>query len=386
MALALGCGGDPVAPVDNSAVAPPPPQAPRPLAVGRMVATRAAFDLIASAEGAVLVWGVPQTEGGGVRALALDAYGGVRGHEVVVVAEGLSASASADDDPGHVEDVAAAAAGARTAIAWIVRRGARSRAQATISSAGIEGFAPPRDLGATVSGPLDGSARGRIAVWALPDGSAVVAHQLEPGHCMGRAGTCARFSRSHLGGNPVRGDEPLEVFDPCEPLLVGGVVRGAAWFHGICHGGAQPATTLYAIDPTSAPLASAPDVLAGCAPIGIAPGPSGAVAVARCPEGISAQEVGPRGDVLATVRPARARAWCESGRPILELASKGGAIRLPLSEPISRLEALLDESLAPPGARAVWTGEALLVAAIANREVTLRRFQCELSRLVRTYR
>jgi hypothetical protein len=386
LALAVGCGGG----GDSASSAPSatpavPARPPRLLAAGRPVSTRAAFDLIATGEGAVLVWGVPTTDGGGVRALALDPHGGARGHEVVVVSEAQRADPQRDDGPGQVEDVAATVAGARIAVGWIVRHAARARVQATISSFGLEGFAPPRDLGPTVRGLIDGSARGRIAAWTWYDGSAVIAHQLEPAACTARAGTCARFVRVRLDGEPARADDPLEVSDPCESALVGGLVRGTATFHAICHGGSNPVTTLYAIDPAGSPLASAVEILAGCVPTGLAPGPTGAVVVGRCPEGLGAHQIGPRGEGIAALRRAMPRAICEEGRPVLELVADDGTIRFPLSEPISRLEAMLPEDVAPSGARAVWTGEVLLVAGVTAREVTLRRFECELGRLVRSY-
>jgi hypothetical protein len=47
---------------------------------------------------------------------------------------------------------------------------------------------------------------------------------------------------------------------------------------------------------------------------------------------------------------------------------------LTLDAPQSRLEALLPEAIAPVGARAVWTGEALLVAVPDGSDLLLRRF------------
>jgi hypothetical protein len=380
LALALAaCSGGPAAsaPTPTPEPAPAAPPRPAPLVAGRLVSTRAAFDLVATGDGAVLAWGAPLEDGGGVRAIAMDGLGVGRGDEVIV--------APAEADPSSADEVAATSASSRVAIAWIVRRGMSPRAQATVSSSGVDGFAPVADLGPSVALGIDGAGRGRVVAWAMPDGTPVVGHRLEPGPCRASGGTCARFRRSRLDGRSARGDDPMEVADPCEPLLVGAISHGQAWFHGICHGGDRPATTLYAIDPAGAPLASAPEVLAGCTPLGIAPGVTGALGVARCGDGLAMQEIGPRGDVVVDLRNATSEAICENGRPVIAIRGEGGTLRVPLAESMSRIEALLPEDVAPPGSRAVWTGEAVLVATIVSREVALRRYQCELQRLVRSY-
>ena len=86
------------------------------------------------------------------------------------------------------------------------------------------------------------------------------------------------------------------------------------------------------------------------------------------------------GAVHAAVRSVR----CEQGRPIIEIGGAGGPLRVPLTESASRLESLLPDSMAPTGARAVWTGDAVLIAIPSGRDVGLRRYQCELDRMVRS--
>ena len=215
-------------------------------------------------------------------------------------------------------------------------------------------------------------------------------HRLLPARCESSNGECARFSLRTLGlgddGVEARDAMINEVRDPCEPLIVGGLARGTAFFYGACHVVAgQPSTTLYAIDPGGAgALASAPDVLASCAPIGIVPGGTGAIAVGRCGEAVGAREVGPRGDIVAGVHQGELRAHCELGRPVLEVRGGQSGVRVALAESASRIEALLPGEIAPPGARAVWTGDAVLVATPMGRDVALRRYECEADALVRT--
>lgn len=385
----IGCGEDtPTAPV--AAPLPPPPPL-TPVLAARPVATRAAFDLVALPDGAALAWGVPLQEGGGVRVVALDPLGAARGHDVVVARHGMAASVAAEQDPGQVEEIALAAAGMRVAIGWIARSGSILHAQATIASAGVSGFAPVRDLGAAPQGSVALSTRGRLAAWGTNDGTAMIAHRLPSGRCVASAGECARFGIASLGGDgDGRASHVNEVASPCEPLLVGGLARAPAWFYGTCHeselaGG--PATTLYAIDPGGGgegALASAPDVLTGCTPIGIAPSASGAIAVGRCPEGPRVQEMSSRGDLLRSVHAAVLSVRCDAGRPVIEVGGAGGPLSVPLTESASRLESLLPESMAPAGARAAWTGDALLIAVPSGRDVALRRYQCELDRMVRS--
>lgn len=373
-----GCGEEPP---PSPPPPPPPPPPPAPIVAPRAVSSRASFDLVVLPEGAALAWGAPPDEGGGVRAIALGPLGAALGPEAVVARA---------EEGGSIDEVAAAPAGMRLAVAWVARVGSSLRANASIASAAVERFAPARELGATVPGAHDRSTRGRVAAWGRPDGAATVAHRMPPAACEASTGQCARFSLHTLGvgddGVEARDAHVNEVREPCEPLIVGGLARGTAFFYGACHlvSGA-PATTLYAIDPGGGgALASAPDVLEGCVPLGVAPGASGAVAVGRCGESIGAREVGPRGDLLAGVMQGERSARCEHGRPVLEVRGAQGAVRVALTDSVSRIEALLPDAIAPAGARAVWTGDAVLVASASGRDVTVRRYECEGDALVRT--
>lgn len=396
LALACACGGRTDEPSAPATPLPPPPPPPGPILAARPVATRAAFDLVALPDGAALAWAVPLTEGGGVRVVALDPLGAARGHEVVVARHGMAASAAAEQDPGQIEEIALAAAGMRVAIGWVARSGAILRAQATIASAGVDGFAPVRDLGAAPVGAIDLSTRGRLAAWGTRDGAAMIAHRMPSASCTASRGECARFGIARLGDDGGGGDGSSrashvnEVSAPCDPLIVGGLARGEAWFYGTCHvseAAGGPATTLFAIDPGTegeGALASAPDVLTGCEPLGIAPGARGAIAVGRCPEGPRVQEMNARGELVGAVHAAVRSVRCAEGRPVIEVGGPGGPLRVPLTESASRLESLLPEAMAPAGARAVWTGDAMLIAIPSGRDVGLRRYQCELDRMVRS--
>jgi hypothetical protein len=63
---------------------------------------------------------------------------------------------------------------------------------------------------------------------------------------------------------------------------------------------------------------------------------------------------------------------CVDGRPELRL----GAFSEALGSPRPRLAPLLPAALAAASDRAVWTGEALLVARASNGEAVIRRHVC----------
>lgn len=367
-------------------LAPPPRRPTLPIVAGRSIATRVAFDLAALADGAVLAWGIPVDRGGGIDAITLDPWGRPRGEEIVITRGGLAAARGTDEGPTLVEDLVLTTAGARVGVAWIVRRGASLTAQATISSAGLEGFAPTRDLGASIAIPLDAPSRGRLAAYVAPEGAAMVAYRAPPARCQASTGTCAIVRAARLDGEAPPGRVgPSEILSPCEPLIVGAIGTADAFFQGTCHLDAerQPATMVISLYPAIS-LATPLDVAPGCTPIGMAPGPSGAIAISRCADGIAATQIDRMGQVAGSVHGAALSARCRDGRPVIEIRGTGAPLAMTLTEPVSRIEALLPESVAPAGSRAVWTGEAILLAMPVAGEVRVHRYECELAELVRT--
>ena len=141
---------------------------------------------------------------------------------------------------------------------------------------------------------------------------------------------------------------------------------------------ASSALTIFSIRPSPA-YAMAREVFAGCTPLGAARFAGDAAFVASC-EGerriaridresgeLSVESLEPRGLV------------CGAAGASLRL----GAGWLRPSEPLGGLELLLGEDLAPPGARAIWTGEALLVARwAADGTLALARHACRGAALV----
>jgi hypothetical protein len=348
MAL-IACDGDP--PV----IRPEPPPRSVVIAEPRAISDAAAFALVPTGEGALLVWGARD----GVRAIPLGPLGEPAGAELEL-----------DEEERAITEIDATASGRRVAVAWVVDDGAEAAVEATYSLDGGRSFAAPEPLGPTVRG-----SSGRLDMAAHEDGSLVLYHRIPEGPCVASQGTCARFTRTGVGGDPsrgMRGTEPLEVQRPCDPLVSGALWHDGTWYHAVCHADREPSTLVYAIRPAisyAAPI----DLPAGCTPLGIAPLDTGVAAVTRCAGRTSATHLDAMGRPLARFDPAEPSVVCEAGRPSITLGERAS---LRLDGAREDLEALLPDAIAPASARAVWTGEALVVAAHAQGEVSLRRYRC----------
>lgn len=376
----------------------PPPPPPAPILSPRAVSTRAAFDLVAGASGTFFAWGVPQRDGGGVRVQELGPGGAARGAEAEVARQSAAAPGAAEDAPVQVLELSMAMGGGHLGVAWTTVSGGAILTEA-VFAASPGAFGRPTQLGESETGV---AGRGNILVSAMSDGSLYVAHRLTRGACRASTGDCTRFARTRLPeGGTARGDDPSEVASPCLPLLPGAVAAesgdGETWFYGICHLGpatptpgaapeSTPATTVYAIDPASS-YAAAAEALVGCVPVAMARSETGAVLRGRCGDDEAIANVDAQGRVTHEIRHAVVGARCEGGRPVIEVrdgdAGAPALLTHRLTGSESRLEAWLPANIAPDGSRAVWTGEALLVAAPIgaedSRDVAIRRFECEAS-------
>jgi hypothetical protein len=331
-----------------------------------------------------------------VKLVLLDAFGSPRGGERVLFARASGVTSDA-------VEVAAAGAAGRIGIAWVSRAGDRLEAMATHGSATGEAFAPPESLGAVDAIALEpGRARGLLAAAAAADGNVGILHRREEEQCPSGESSegerCVGFSMHRLGGSPGgsgRSGVGLIAPSPCDRGVVGYVWSAGVWYYGVCtmRGGRQ-ATTVYAIQPDPE-YAHAERVLDGCEPLAIAAVDRGAVITGRCGEArgagarIAAVELLEAAQRRRDLHATRGAILCEDGHPAVMRTGDGAPIARVLSGPSSGLEAFLPEELAPAGARAVWTGDALLVAhpvageGVATR-VVLGRYQCVGSGLVRT--
>jgi len=393
LALA-GCSDPPPA----REVTRPPPQPPVPIAAPRNVASPLAFDLVHTPAGAVLAWGTPSRNGGGLRALALDPLGTPRGTEVDVVRSGEARSGSVEEAPAQIEELTLAASGSRVGLAWVLG-GRTPTGRGTFATREGEGLRPPWTLGRTVSlVPGSRATRGRVAISTREDGALVVMHRLEDARCseavVAETGagdaTCGRIARAELDAlvAAMTPDPPMEVPSPCAALLPGAVTTAGTWFYGICHTGTgapgmSPVTTVYAIRP-SISYAAANETLPGCLPEALVPLAEGAAVVGACEGARRISILDATGREAAVIPAATTDVLCEGGRPVIVVTGEATPRRIPLLAAVSRIEAFLPERLAPRHSRAVWTGTSLLVAAPLESEVSLRRYECRDLGLTRT--
>jgi len=357
---------------------PVPPARPA-LFAPRDLFAAAAFAIAPVEDGVLLVWGEPRAGDPGVRAALLSPLGEPRADDFRL----------SDDLPIELDAVAE---GARAAAAWVAQPstpGLELRAVAALGAGSH--FGPARDFGLVE--PLAAPLRGRIALSNGADGAFYLSHRAPSAPCALVEGTCARVRRDRVDtAASVRGDDPLEVPGPCEPLVVGSVRVDGTWFSALCHeerdasGQLAPRATVYAIRPAIA-LAAANQVLVGCRPRALAPTAGGAALVADCPEGRSVAWQDELGRPLGEIRGADFEVAC-AGRPVLRAVGEAEMLEVPLTAAVGRIEGLLPAALALDHARAVWSGAAILVAtprrSVDGLELVLDRYACEDGRLERT--
>jgi hypothetical protein len=383
-ACLAGCKGDPPPPPPP---APPPPPPPAILAP-RQVTTDAAFDLIATAQGAALVWAPPAVHGGGIRLVRLNAIGGAFGEEAVVHREKTSRSGESLG-PSLAIEVSAAAGGGRVVVAWLQRDPMELRIKATHGLSSALEFAPVADWGKTEA-VVDARQRSVVAAAAAPDGTMSVLYRSLNSKCKNDAGAeidCASMHVRRVGTPDFeRENRPLlEVPAPCDQPIVGHLWSEGTWYYGICSKDAKgPVTTLYAIQ-FEPEYALAENILPGRVPFGIAPGGGGAMAVGWSGDSRDSVRFADSGRKRTEVSRMDMSAVCVDGRPALVAkVGDGSTFTLPLTEPSSRIEALLPADIIDQRARAVWTGKAILVAYPSSGEVALRRYECVAGNLERT--
>jgi hypothetical protein len=355
----------------------------------------AAFDLALRPGGAWLIHGVPRDPdaegegdgpGGGLRAVPLDPRGAPDGPPVALSRE------------GHVVEVAAASAGGQLVVGWIAAApggGARDpgagppeapggapgageagplphRVYATGGARGT--FGPPRDLGPTAAPPTPGRRGGLALAFAPGRRGPTLYHRGPPTSCSagrppGAAPDCIGILRRRLSpsGTPEADQErdgvDLALPAPCAVTLPGLVRIGSSWFYGLCDAaGGDPETALYAIQ-LEPRYARADPVLRGCQPVDLLSLGGLALLGGDCPEASPGMrtwvEARPGGDPARPLGQSRTEMRCHAGRPVLGLPGVGRS--LALAEPREGIGALVPGASRSDG-RAVWTGEAILVA------------------------
>ena len=213
----------------------------------------------------------------------------------------------------------------------------------------------------------------------MHDGGFALFHRREDGPCEeGGSSLCARFGVHHAGSTPERQGGGLAIPTPCHAPIVGFASTGGLWYQAVCalEGGA-PRSTVFGLqfDPQ---YAHAEHVLAGCAPRAMAQINDGVLLASDCEGGTGAYIEDAGRTVIAL-----------PGAPQLECTDEGvewrwGSMSQPLRAPRAQIEGMLPTVILSRHARAVWTGESLLIAEALGDELSLRRFECDDGRFRRT--
>lgn len=332
------------------------------------VASAGAFDLVLSPGGPVLIWAPPRAAaGGGVVLHELDAFGEPVGPLRRVAAR-------------DAEVVELAAAPAQDGIG-VVFRETDARVSRTLALLAPSRGAPPAPQVLSTAPADPSTGRGQIAISAMGQGRVRLLHPSGAAPCAGTdAGPCVGFGFHELGpGARISPDRPwLSVPTPCPEGAASVAGLDGRFFYAVCSWRTDaPSTMAYAID-VDTYYARADEVLRDCIPLGMI--------------AIDHQTVLLGADCGVTRRAARLMLDMKPPAefPLADLALSchgetatitAAGWELPLSDARAELEAILPDTIAPVGARALWTGSALLVAQRMSGELELRRYTCAGGRL-----
>jgi hypothetical protein len=114
------------------------------------------------------------------------------------------------------------------------------------------------------------------------------------------------------------------------------------------------------------------EAFTGCTPLGAARFGGQAAFVATCGEFRRLALVDARTGELGVQDGDERGLICREGSALVRF----GSTWLRLVDPLGRLELLLSDDLSPPGSRAVWTGQALVVARAVDTMLVLARYGC----------
>ena len=331
------------------------------------------FDLVTTESGAALVFA-----SGGSAQLSLTLYdpaGAVRRSEPV-----LTTPTDAGVSGASIGEVAAVAHGGELAVAWIEEDGANVRSRALVRSITDSGSsASVIEIGPVF--PPVSRPRGNVAITSTSEASAprfLVLARGQKTDCIEKTeNDCVAFEFHRLeNGHTARQSLPLTVPLPCDQNSVSFAVAGSRWYYGVCsRATGKPITTLFSIQ-TDPEYARADRILEGCLPLGALAQGGDLLVVGDC----GGERRGVRmhgGNVESSeLRVDRTDALCDSGRPLLRQLGPNG-LKLSLDGPRDRLEGFLPPSFAPANARAIWTGQTLLVATPQNGSITLKGYQCD---------
>ena len=330
----------------------------------RVPATATAFDLAAFEGGATLAWAAPHARGGGIWLLGFDARGAARG----------AARRSAQTDAGgEVIELATVGVGRRTGLAWVESSPTESRTRALLLLA--DEASPPEPTTIATGIPVTAASRTHLAVAASAQARMRVLYADAPTACVDRAsGPCIGYGFRELGeGARPLGGQWLAVPQPCARGVPSLTVRADRLYYAVCSTSQGVATTVaYSIN-VQTEYARADEVLRGCDPLALLALKDGALLVGDCNGTRRGVELTLAAQPAVERELSEREVACSAGQPVL----RAGGFELALEGARDRLESLLPDALAPPGARAVWTGRALLIAHPSPDGLELVALACE---------
>jgi hypothetical protein len=355
----LGCSRR----VDDAAPAEPPVATPR----YRELASSTAFELAPAPTGALLAW--------------------VRRGDARVQLEWLDGSARLQGRPRPapgpsvglgVADLVAVATDSGVALAWseASEAGGASARAAWVSA---DGAAQTHELGAASRAVVP--SRGGLALAARGDGALVFARGADVACVDASDEACVAFNFFQLSAAGIApAGIPLSVPSPCDSQAaqLNLEYRGAgsppgAFDYAVCSNvRGSSSLTIFSIR-TSPAYAMSREAFTGCTPLGAARFGGQAAFVAACGKYRRLAMADARTGELDVQEGEERGLICRGGAALVRF----GSTWLRLVEPLGRLELLLSEALSPPGSRAVWTGQALAVARIADAKLVLSRYGCE---------
>ncbi|MEM9196172.1 MAG: hypothetical protein AAGF12_43810, partial [Myxococcota bacterium] len=118
--------------------------------------------------------------------------------------------------------------------------------------------------------------------------------------------------------------------------------------------------------------AQAVELMPGCTPVGASPFGSSAAFFSTCGSARNVALLADAAQERNIVGEAEPVVECEAGRPKFLLAGDTEA----LGGAREGIEHLLPDRVAGPRSKAIWTGEAILVASPRGNEVVVNRYEC----------
>jgi hypothetical protein len=287
-------------------------------------------------------------------------------------ARGAPRRVAQTDAGGEVLELAATGIGKQLGAAWIESDASESRTRALLLAPSEA--APPEPTRIATGAPVTAASRSHLALSGTAEGRLRVLYADAPTKCVDPAsGPCIGYGFREIGaGARALAGQWLAVPQPCAHGAPSLTARGDRLYYAVCASNdGQPRSVAYSIN-VQTEYARADEVLGGCDPLGMLALDDGALLVADCNGVRRAVELtlAARPPVERTL--SEREVTCDGALPNVRAAE----LALPLTAPRERLESVLPDELAPPGARAVWTGHALLIAHPAPSGIELVRLAC----------